>query len=144
MADVREWVDDYRTWNRVLVDTRGLDEYQGLPGAPTYGASRVGHIPSAVNLTWNELLADDGMLLPRDELERILIGRGVRPDAAIITYCTGGVRSAHTWYVLESLGYPSVRNYSGSWWEWSLDRRNPVRPGSGMRPVAAPPWPPIE
>jgi len=142
MADVRGWVDDDRSWRRVIVDTRSVDEYQALPAAPTYGAPRTGHIPGAVNLTWSELLAEDGTLLPPDRLEPILIGRGVRPDAQIITYCTGGVRSAHTWYVLTALGYPSVRNYEGSWWEWSLDRRNPTRPGSGMLPPPAPPWPP--
>lgn len=142
MKDVRDWVDRDRSWSRVLVDTRSRDEYQALPGAPGYGASRDGHIPGAVHLEWKELLGDDGKLLPSDQLEPILIGRGVRPDAEIITYCTGGVRSAHTWYVLRSLGYPSVRSYGGSWWEWALDRSNPTRPGSGMQPPPAPPWPP--
>jgi len=142
MKDVRAWVDEGRTWNRVIVDSRTLDEYADLPGAPSYGAPRGGHIPGAVNLPWRDLLDEDGTVLSAERLEPILIGRGVRPDAEIITYCTGGVRSAHTWYVLESLGYPAVRNYSGSWWEWSLDRRNPTRPGSGMLPPPAPPWPP--
>ncbi|MGO9244212.1 MAG: sulfurtransferase, partial [Verrucomicrobiia bacterium] len=28
-------------------------------------------------------------------------------------------RSAHTWFVLKYLlGYPSVKNYDGSWTEW--------------------------
>ena len=30
-----------------------------------------------------------------------------------------GERSAHTWFALtEPLGFPSVRNYDGSWTKW--------------------------
>ncbi len=37
----------------------------------------------------------------------------------VITYCRIGERSAHTWFVLAYLlGYPSVRNYDGSWTEY--------------------------
>ena len=43
----------------------------------------------------------------------------------MITYCTGGVRSAEAWTMLRALGYADVRNYDGSWFEWSAD--NPVR-----------------
>jgi thiosulfate/3-mercaptopyruvate sulfurtransferase len=36
-----------------------------------------------------------------------------------VTYCRIGERSSHTWFVLkELLGYPSVRNYDGSWTEY--------------------------
>ncbi len=38
----------------------------------------------------------------------------------VITYCHSGVRSAHTTFVLtELLGYKNVKNYDGSWVEWS-------------------------
>jgi thiosulfate/3-mercaptopyruvate sulfurtransferase len=37
----------------------------------------------------------------------------------VIAYCRIGERSSHTWFVLTYLlGYPSVRNYDGSWTEW--------------------------
>jgi thiosulfate/3-mercaptopyruvate sulfurtransferase len=36
-----------------------------------------------------------------------------------IAYCRIGERSSHTWFVLKYLlGFPSVRNYDGSWTEW--------------------------
>ena len=38
----------------------------------------------------------------------------------IILYCHSGVRSAHTTFVLtQLLGYKNVKNYDGSWTEWS-------------------------
>jgi thiosulfate/3-mercaptopyruvate sulfurtransferase len=133
-------------WDYVLVDVRAADEYRGDADAPRYGAMRRGHVPWAVNLPWEVLLDQDGLLRPREELERTLIPLGIRPDAHLITYCTGGVRSAHTWWVLHTLGYPDVRNYAGSWWEWSVDRKLPLERG-GWRPALrppAPPWPPPE
>ena len=44
--------------------------------------------------------------------------KGVTPDKTCIPYCQGGYRSASTWVVLKSLGYPKVKNYMGSWGEW--------------------------
>jgi len=131
-------------WDFVLVDVRAAGEFRGAPDAPNYGAMRRGHVPRAVNLPWQVLVDGDGLLRSRDQLERTLIPLGIRPDAHIVTYCTGGVRSAHTWWVLHSIGYPDVRNYAGSWWEWSVDRKLPIERG-GMRPglrPPAPPWPP--
>ncbi len=142
--DVKAFVDERGddSWRTVLLDVREPGEFRGADDAPTYGALRVGHMPTAVNIPWNSLLDDKGRLKPRDELGEILIGKGVRPDARIITYCTGGVRSAHTWFVLTMLGYPDVRNYAGSWWEWSLDRKLPIEQGVGKPRPWSPPWPP--
>ncbi|MBL6606645.1 MAG: hypothetical protein ISP52_00820 [Flavobacteriaceae bacterium] len=37
-----------------------------------------------------------------------------------MAYCHSGVRSAHTTFVLtQLLGYKNVKNYDGSWTEWS-------------------------
>ena len=41
------------------------------------------------------------------------------PAEDVIAYCRIGERSSHTWFVLtQLLGFPSVRNYDGSWTEW--------------------------
>jgi 3-mercaptopyruvate sulfurtransferase SseA len=42
----------------------------------------------------------------------------IRPNQEIIVYCTGGVRSGMAYFVFRYLGY-KVRNYDGSWWDWS-------------------------
>jgi thiosulfate/3-mercaptopyruvate sulfurtransferase len=48
-------------------------------------------------------------------------------DQDIIAYCRIGERSSHTWFVLTYLlGYPSVRNYDGSWTEWGNRVRMPI------------------
>ena len=46
-------------------------------------------------------------------------GAGISPADDVVVYCRIGERSSHTWFVLRYLlGYPSVKNYDGSWTEW--------------------------
>jgi thiosulfate/3-mercaptopyruvate sulfurtransferase len=109
--------------NLALVDVRSPGEYSGELLAPTHlpqeGAQRGGHIPGAANIPWSQAVREDGTFKSADELRALYGGKGVTPDKEVIAYCRIGERSSHTWYVLNYLlGYPSVRNYDGSWTEW--------------------------
>ena len=104
-----------------LIDNREKHEFDG---ATPYGSSRGGHIPGAIHIDWREFFTSDGTLKPRKTLDSLLQSAGIRPDQEIVVYCTGGVRSAMAYFVFRHLGY-KVRNYDGSWWDWS---RNPGLP----------------
>ncbi|MCA1770062.1 MAG: hypothetical protein LC652_09005, partial [Halomonas sp.] len=56
---------------------------------------------------------------PADELRARFTALGLRPEAEIITYCQGGIRAAHTVHALTIAGFAHVKNYEGSWAEWS-------------------------
>jgi thiosulfate/3-mercaptopyruvate sulfurtransferase len=105
-----------------LVDVRSPAEFNGEVIAPpgmTETAQRAGHIPGAVSAPWAQTVREDGTFKSADELRVHYAGKGVTPDRDVIVYCRIGERSSHTWFVLhELLGYPSVRNYDGSWTEW--------------------------
>jgi thiosulfate/3-mercaptopyruvate sulfurtransferase len=107
-----------------LVDVRSPGEYTGellhMPNYPQEGALRGGHIPGAKNVPWARATNADGTFKTASELRAIYEQeQGLRPDDNVITYCRIGERSSHTWFVLTYLlGYPSVRNYDGSWTEW--------------------------
>jgi len=58
------------------------------------------------------------------ELQSLLTQNKIAPGMDVVVYCTGGVRSAMAYFVFRTLGY-SVRNYDGSWWDWS---HNPTLP----------------
>ena len=115
--------------NYVLLDTREPEEYRGIPyidkgvcypykkGAFTYG-----RIPGSVHLNWSDAvdLHGDHRFKSLKDLRYNFEQAGITPEKTIIAYCQSGVRSAHTTFVLtEILGYPNVRNYDGSWIEWS-------------------------
>jgi thiosulfate/3-mercaptopyruvate sulfurtransferase len=107
-----------------LVDVRSPGEYSGellhMADYPQEGALRGGHIPGARNIPWGRAVAEDGTFKSADELRAIYEEeQGLSPEQNVVAYCRIGERSSHTWFVLTYLlGYPSVRNYDGSWTEW--------------------------
>jgi thiosulfate/3-mercaptopyruvate sulfurtransferase len=98
----------------VIVDTRSDDEYTGK----LVRAKRGGAIPGAVHLEWMNNLNALGFFKSAEELQQMYANRGITPDKEVIPHCQGAYRSAHTYLALRLIGYPSVRNYLGSWGEW--------------------------
>jgi thiosulfate/3-mercaptopyruvate sulfurtransferase len=106
-----------------LVDVRSPAEYSGELLAPANlpqeGAQRGGHIPGAANIPWSLAVREDGTFKPAEELRSLYASKGITAEKEVVAYCRIGERSSHTWFVLNYLlGYPSVRNYDGSWTEW--------------------------
>jgi thiosulfate/3-mercaptopyruvate sulfurtransferase len=107
-----------------LVDVRSPKEYSGellhMPNYPQEGATRGGHIPGAVSIPWAQAVNEaDSTFKTAEELKALYEGKNIKSDGEIIAYCRIGERSSLTWFVLKYLlGYPTVKNYDGSWTEW--------------------------
>jgi thiosulfate/3-mercaptopyruvate sulfurtransferase len=107
-----------------LVDVRSPKEYSGelthMPNYPQEGATRGGHIPTAVSIPWAQAVNEaDATFKTKDELIALYEGKNIKPDGDVIAYCRIGERSSLTWFVLKYLlGYEKVKNYDGSWTEW--------------------------
>jgi thiosulfate/3-mercaptopyruvate sulfurtransferase len=120
----REQVMEHIKVHKPLIDVRSPKEYSGellhMPDYPQEGALRGGHIPGAANIPWGQAVAPNGTFKSVDELKALYEEKaGLTPTDDVIAYCRIGERSSHTWFVLTYLlGYPSVRNYDGSWTEW--------------------------
>ncbi len=107
----------------VIADARSLEEYAGkeISGIP-----RSGHIPGAISVPWNAFLNPDATVKELGKINAGLDDKGLHPSHEVVCYCTGGVRSAWLYVVLKLAGYQKLRNYPGSWWEWSRDFAAPV------------------
>ncbi len=117
--------------DRILLDVRTLQEYGGdcfFDQPPTDG-QRAGHIPGAVHLEHLETLNSDQTFKSFDELQALYSRKGITAEKQIFPYCAIGGRSGYVWFVLKYLlGYPNVRNYDGSWNEWSRLPDAPIEP----------------
>jgi thiosulfate/3-mercaptopyruvate sulfurtransferase len=107
----------------MIVDARSLEEYLGKEVS---GIPRAGHIPSAIHLAWNGFLNKNATVKDLAAIKAGFDEKGLQPDKEVICYCTGGVRSSWLYFILKLAGYQKVRNYPGSWWEWSRDFACPV------------------
>ncbi len=104
------WLQDHlNDPDLIILDTRAAGEVAA------------GRIPNAIHWDWMNAVPVGSWeaARPADELRAELAALGVTPDKEIVTYCRSGVRAAHTYTVLRTLGFPRVRNYDGSWLEWS-------------------------
>jgi thiosulfate/3-mercaptopyruvate sulfurtransferase len=117
--------------DKILVDVRSNDEYNGTLLAPSEYFSEYGqiggHIPGAINVPWNLMVNEDGTFKSQGELKKLYESLNITSEKEIITYCGIGERASYTWFVLKYLlGYPNVKSYDGSWLEWGNTIGNPI------------------
>ena len=103
----------------IIIDARSPDEFDGT----TPRAARGGHIPTAVNIDWNNNLDDSGKLKSDKELESLY---QIDKDTPIVTYCQGAYRAANSYLSLKKLGFKNVKVYLGSWGEWGNNLELPT------------------
>lgn len=115
----------------VIVDARSSDQFSGKESL----TQRYGHIPSAINFPWVDLInnrkEEDGFkklqvpstLKDLTELQQKL---AIIPlDKKVIVYCNGGQESSVIYFAMKELGRKASL-YDGSWFEWSEDHVLPV------------------
>ena len=120
--------------NVVIVDPRPKGLFEGTE--QTF--IRNGHIPGAINITWqsvteasnpDEALKNPHKLKSIEALRQLFVSRGVTPDKTVIISCSTGREASLQYVVLKHLlGYPNVRVYEGSWTEYSATD-HPVQTG---------------
>ncbi len=104
----------------VIFDTRTQNEFTGVQQKS--GAKSAGRIPGSLLMDWADCVnySGDKKFKGVEALEKIYSAVIPDKEQAVVAYCHSGVRSAHTTFVLtELLGYKNVKNYDGSWTEWS-------------------------
>ncbi len=119
----QQWIQTrLKSPSLVLIDNRELKEFQG---DTPFGSPRGGRIPSAIHIDWRDFFDSRGKMKSEHILLNLLKGHNISKDKEIVVYCTGGVRSAMAYFVLRLLGF-NVRNYDGSWWDWSQNQSLPL------------------
>jgi len=118
IPDVLEAIDDPQ---QVIWDARSAEEFAGLRQT----ATRVGHMPGAINLDWLDVQDRAQECRVVDDLAGVLEQRGIAGKGAIITHCHTHHRSGLT-YMLGRLQGLDIRAYHGSWSEWGNRDDTPI------------------
>ena len=108
-----------------ILDVRSDSEWNGTNKR---GGPRGGHIPGALHLEWINFHTggDVPILKTANEIRSLLNQINFSPEKNTITYCQGGIRAAHVFWVLKLIGLDNVKNYDGSWREWGADFSCPI------------------
>jgi thiosulfate/3-mercaptopyruvate sulfurtransferase len=109
--------------NTTIIDVRDFDEWNAESSSP-YGPNftpRKGRINNAKHLLWTNLMNSDGTdFKSQEEITSLMEKIGVtNKNQEIVVYCFKGCRSANAFVALKNAGYHNIRNYLGSWNEWS-------------------------
>jgi len=122
IISLEELRDRYQDDDLQILDVRSDEEYRGLEAR---GNKRQGRIPGALHQEWNRLLENSRdakavRSLRSEEEVRVLIEEaGLDPEKTVVTHCQAAIRATYTAFVLELMGFPSVRVYDGSMEEWA-------------------------
>ncbi len=117
----------YQRSNHSIVDARSADEYNGaIKGDAAWG----GHVKGAQNVDYYQQIdKETNKLRSVEELKQLYQSAGVDLTKPVVVYCHSGVRSAMSTFVLrEVMGVEDVRNYDGSWMEWTRKESKPELP----------------
>ncbi len=105
----------------VIVDTRDDASFAGTNTSTGLGnAAKAGHIASAKSIPTASILNTNGTFKSVADIKAAYAAVGVTENTPVILYCGTGLLASASWFALtQILGYKNVKNYDGSWFEFS-------------------------
>ncbi|MFW6011651.1 MAG: sulfurtransferase [Desulfosalsimonas sp.] len=103
-----------------IVDVRSKEEYLGEKGSKALDGTplKLGHIPTAVNINYQDAWADPETKDIKSYSELRELYKGLDPAKGVIVYCASGRRSSFSYFILRLMGFENVYTYEASWNEW--------------------------
>ncbi|MBN9670419.1 3-mercaptopyruvate sulfurtransferase [Roseibium aggregatum] len=117
VADLENIRHSISSGARQLLDARSAERFAGAAPEPRAGL-KSGHMPTALNLPFTQLIGTDGTFRSKAELAEIFQAAGVDFEKPVTTTCGSGVTAAILTLGLTILGVRDLALYDGSWAEW--------------------------
>jgi thiosulfate/3-mercaptopyruvate sulfurtransferase len=136
--DIARWADKATVLAEIgsdavcTINTLSPEAYSGT-GEQTpferqaYG--RQGRIKGSLNVPYADLLTEEGLFAPEEQLRQAFEAAGAFDKQRVICYCGAGISSTIGALALHMLGYDDVAIYDGSMHEWGRDHSLPMDVG---------------
>jgi thiosulfate/3-mercaptopyruvate sulfurtransferase len=111
----------------IIIDSREGKRYQGL-NEPIDKIA--GHIPSAVNYFWKDVIEKSEMWKAAEGHAEWF--KGLPVEKEIIVYCGSCVTACPNFILLKEAGYQHVKLYAGSWSDWISYENNPIEKSNNI------------
>lgn len=102
--------------NHLIIDARSEGRFQAIEAEPRVGL-RSGHIPNSINLPFENLINEQGLLKSEVELKQ-LFQPIVESNQAITFSCGSGITACVLALGAKLAGCNNLSVYDGSWTEW--------------------------
>lgn len=130
--EAREYLSSH---SRNLISIRSWPEYTGAVSGYSY-IDRRGRIPGAVFSNcgtdayhMENYRNPDHTCREYGAIKQMWCQLGIFRDKTQAYYCGSGWRASEAWFNAYLMGWDNISVYDGGWYEWSLDRNNPVESG---------------
>ncbi len=117
VADLDHMREIISSGARQILDARSAERFAGEAPEPRAGL-KSGHMPTALNLPFNQLLGGNGTYLAKEELIVAFETAGIDLQKPVTTTCGSGVTAAILTLGLTIAGARDLSLYDGSWAEW--------------------------
>lgn len=129
VRDVTQVARAAKLGDHTIIDARAPARFKGEVPEPREGL-RAGHIPTARNVFFQDLLTENGTMRPASEIRTIMDAAGADLTKPVITTCGSGVTAAVLCLALERIGKTDHALYDGSWAEWGMFDDLPIATGA--------------
>lgn len=107
-----------------IVDALDPEHYAGTNPV---GVDRPGHIPSAGNIPWTDVVdMETHAYRPAEDLQPVLKRLGLPSGDRVLAYCTAGIASSCVTFALALMGHEDISIYDGSLLDWTADPALPL------------------